>query len=227
MQPIDRVLFEALTHPAWLMPDSSISALLQLNDVEPSRVSSLQIIKLTNNGQELVDHLKNQPALGFFYYFRKLLWVWSDVKITIDVAIKNNMIFDSRAPQLSFSDIRLLTRLCMLSKVGNDREDERSDELALLPRWSRSIAISAQERQQLFMLTIDGIDSDKTLRRTTQAIFDCNLSVAKTAHRLGVHRNTLVYRLNRIKKLTNIDLTDFYQAKSYYQCWLIKKIEIG
>ncbi len=45
-----------------------------------------------------------------------------------------------------------------------------------------------------------------------QKFFENNLNVSETSRKLFVHRNTLVYRLEKIKKLTGLDLREFDNA---------------
>jgi purine catabolism regulator len=58
--------------------------------------------------------------------------------------------------------------------------------------------------------TLVGHDDRKQgdLVRTLNGFFDANGNLAKAASDLDVHRNTLVYRLERIKELTGFDLED-------------------
>ncbi len=58
--------------------------------------------------------------------------------------------------------------------------------------------------------SIDCLD-DETLM-TIEKFFENNLNVSETARKLFVHRNTLVYRLEKIKKLTGLDIRDFDNA---------------
>ena len=44
--------------------------------------------------------------------------------------------------------------------------------------------------------------------------FENSLNVSETSRKLFVHRNTLVYRLEKIKKLTGLDLREFDDASS-------------
>ncbi|RMG78361.1 MAG: PucR family transcriptional regulator, partial [Chloroflexi bacterium] len=46
------------------------------------------------------------------------------------------------------------------------------------------------------------------LIRTLNGFFEANGNLAKAAQDLDVHRNTLVYRLERISELTDMDLND-------------------
>ena len=56
------------------------------------------------------------------------------------------------------------------------------------------------------------LTADDELARTVRAFADCSLNVKQTAQRLGVHTNTVYFRLNRISKLTGIDARSFAGA---------------
>ena len=53
---------------------------------------------------------------------------------------------------------------------------------------------------------------NETLLETLKAFFDNNLSISKTAQVIYVHRNTLLYRLRRIKEITGLDPKKFDDA---------------
>ena len=59
-------------------------------------------------------------------------------------------------------------------------------------------------------LTIDNFDSETLI--TVNKFFENNLNVSETSRQLYIHRNTLVYRLNKLQKLTGLDLTNFDDA---------------
>ncbi|MCF0079300.1 helix-turn-helix domain-containing protein [Streptomyces lomondensis] len=44
--------------------------------------------------------------------------------------------------------------------------------------------------------------------RTAEVYLDCAGQAARAAAELGIHRQTLYYRLSRIEKLTGLDLDD-------------------
>jgi sugar diacid utilization regulator len=58
-------------------------------------------------------------------------------------------------------------------------------------------------------LTSTGLGQSGDLSRTVQAFAESSLNVKQTARRLGVHTNTVYFRLNRIHKLTGIDPRTF------------------
>ena len=57
---------------------------------------------------------------------------------------------------------------------------------------------------------IDSLDHETLF--TINKFFENNLNVSETSRKLFVHRNTLVYRLEKIKKLTGLDLREFDNA---------------
>lgn len=70
----------------------------------------------------------------------------------------------------------------------------RADSAAirLLPGWVTHFQMPGGEQTTDFS-------------RTVRAFADCSFNVKRTARRLGVHTNTVYFRLNRIKKLTGVD----------------------
>ncbi len=50
--------------------------------------------------------------------------------------------------------------------------------------------------------------ADKELVKTLAAFLECNGNLTETSERLYIHRNTLKYRLERIRDITQIDLDD-------------------
>ena len=69
--------------------------------------------------------------------------------------------------------------------------------------------------------SIEGLDHETLF--TIQRFFDNNLNVSETARKLFVHRNTLVYRLEKIKKLTGLDLREFDHAIVFKIALMVKK----
>ncbi len=64
---------------------------------------------------------------------------------------------------------------------------------------------------------------DDTQMKTVRAFFENNLNVSKTAESLYVHRNTLVYRLEKIRKLTGLDLREFDHAVTFKVALMVRK----
>ncbi len=58
---------------------------------------------------------------------------------------------------------------------------------------------------------------------TVQSFFENNLNVSETSRKLFVHRNTLVYRLEKIRKITGLDLREFDHAITFKVALMVKK----
>lgn len=69
--------------------------------------------------------------------------------------------------------------------------------------------------------TIDSLDYE--IMQTIQKFFENSLNVSETARQLYVHRNTLVYRLDKIQKITGLDLRNFDDAIIFKVALLVKK----
>ena len=69
--------------------------------------------------------------------------------------------------------------------------------------------------------SIDSLDHETLF--TIHKFFENNLNVSETSRKLFVHRNTLVYRLEKIKKLTGLDLREFDHAIIFKIALMVKK----
>ena len=69
--------------------------------------------------------------------------------------------------------------------------------------------------------SIDSLDQETLF--TIQKFFENNLNVSETSRRLFLHRNTLVYRLEKIKRLTGLDLRKFDDAIVFKVALMVKK----
>jgi len=64
--------------------------------------------------------------------------------------------------------------------------------------------------------------SDKEIKNTVKMFFQSNLNMSVAARELYVHRNTLVYRLDKISKLTGYNLANFDDAVIIKTALMIK-----
>lgn len=69
--------------------------------------------------------------------------------------------------------------------------------------------------------SLDNLDRETLL--TIQCFFENNLNVSETSRKLFVHRNTLVYRLEKIRKLTGLDLREFDHAITFKVALMVKR----
>ena len=58
-------------------------------------------------------------------------------------------------------------------------------------------------------------DLDEETLNTINKFFENNLNVSETSRQLFVHRNTLVYRIEKLEKSTGLDLRNFDDALTF------------
>jgi carbohydrate diacid regulator len=56
---------------------------------------------------------------------------------------------------------------------------------------------------------------DDEMLMTVQKFFDNNLNVSETSRQLYVHRNTLVYRIEKLHQATGLDVRKFDDAMTF------------
>ncbi len=64
---------------------------------------------------------------------------------------------------------------------------------------------------------------DQEILFTINKFFENNLNVSETARKLFVHRNTLVYRLDKIQRVTGLDIREFEDAIIFKMALLVRK----
>ncbi len=69
--------------------------------------------------------------------------------------------------------------------------------------------------------SLEQLDNDTIF--TIQKFFENSLNISETARKLYVHRNTLVYRLDKIQKNTGLDLRHFDDAIIFKIAMMVKK----
>ena len=84
------------------------------------------------------------------------------------------------------------------------------EALSNLTKSQREKLISGYDIKSLAKVFEDG-----GLMQTIKTFFKNGMNVSRTAKILYMHRNTLIYKLNAIKKLTGFDLRDFDMAVTF------------
>ena len=155
-----------------------------------------------------------------------------------------NVILDNILPgdiYLKSRELRFnsdVSRVCMLIKVTNQTDVSAYDVVQnLFPDKNKDFVININETDIALVKeirsNIDPRDIDKLAGSiesldhetlfTIQRFFENNLNVSETSRKLFVHRNTLVYRLEKIKKITGLDLREFEDAIVFKVALMVKK----
>ncbi|MBO4413932.1 MAG: helix-turn-helix domain-containing protein [Clostridia bacterium] len=81
-----------------------------------------------------------------------------------------------------------------------------------------------REACRAFLSEVRGVDQfDGEMLATVQAFFDNGLNVSETARSIFVHRNTLLYRIEKIKRVTGLDIRTFDQAVTLRLALMVRK----
>lgn len=86
-----------------------------------------------------------------------------------------------------------------------------------LPKKSCEIFIN----EALNGLSINSFETE--ILNTIEVLFENNLNLSETARKLYIHRNTLVYRLDKVQRITGIDLRNFEDSVIFKLAILIEK----
>ena len=96
-----------------------------------------------------------------------------------------------------------------------------------LARLLEDMNVSKTE-ELILALTGEGgkeLIEDSELVLTGEAFLNCNLNVSETARELYLHRNTLNYRLDKIEKLTGLDIRKFGDALNFKVVVMLAKLK--
>lgn len=63
---------------------------------------------------------------------------------------------------------------------------------------------------------------DEEIIRTIQKFFENNLNISETARKMYLHRNTLVYRIDKVLRQTGLDVRNFDDALLFKTAYMVK-----
>lgn len=124
-----------------------------------------------------------------------------------DMFYRNNTGENERKKSDSLADIRGAN---VNSNNGGTENVSLEKLVALLPKAQREKIFSGYDAKGLAVIFEDG-----EMMRTAKAFLACGMNVSETARILYMHRNTLMYRLNAIKRRTGLDLKNFDDAVAF------------
>ena len=108
-----------------------------------------------------------------------------------------------------------------LTAVRMGRKYRREDSLFLYAHQTAERMIDAMPpearkkmRNELFSPEVNRLMNSEMME-TVEAFLQNDLNVSTTARQLFIHRNTLIYRLDKIKKATGYDLRKFQDAADF------------
>ena len=189
-----------------LFPDKSLDFVISINESDIAVVKQLTTATTTEDLEKLAhnmeDVLKNElyvrTVIGFgtiAEHLRNLADSYKEAQTAIDVG----KVFDTEKSIINYENLGI-GRL-----------------IYQLPTTLCEIFLSEVFKKN----SIDSLDQETLF--TINKFFENNLNVSETSRKLFVHRNTLVYRLEKIKKLTGLDLREFDHAIIFKVAMMVRK----
>ncbi len=192
--------------------ESDIAVVKQISSTTSINESDIAVVKQissTTTGEELEkiaqgveDTLKNELRIKTVIgigtvaeHLRELADSYKDAQTAIDVG----KVFDTEKSIINYENLGI-GRL-----------------IYQLPTTLCEIFLSEVFKKN----SIDSLDQETLF--TINKFFENNLNVSETSRKLFVHRNTLVYRLEKIKKLTGLDLRQFDHAIVFKVALMVRK----
>ena len=85
-------------------------------------------------------------------------------------------------------------------------------------------SVSEEKKENIYQLFNEGFSKlDNEMIRTIEVFFRCGLNLSDAAKELYIHRNTLIYRLDKIEKYTAYDIRNFNNAVLFKVVFFIWK----
>ena len=200
---------------------TDISAVELLQDVFPDKQHDF-VISVSDSD---VAVIKEMPPSGDLKYLQKLAEM-IERKLESELAISTVIGVGTPARQLRELADRYKEALISID-VGRVFETEKSiinyESLGIgrliyqLPTTLCEIFLSEVFKKN----PIEALDQETLF--TIDKFFENSLNVSETSRKLFVHRNTLVYRLEKIKKITGLDLREFDHAIIFKVALMVKK----
>ncbi|NFH68612.1 PucR family transcriptional regulator [Clostridium botulinum] len=219
----------------YVSSDKLNDIMLELNEVY------LIAINLEEKISETIDILKTiyidtEVSILEYNEYIILLGTFEDIEdhiSSITETIHNNLY---KRCYISYYEVKDYNNISSLYKDGIYK-------ISLAKKYNISNRIF-NEKSLLFESIVDSLSEEKKVKilskfndgfnkldddtiNTIEVFFNCDLNLSESAKNLYVHRNTLIYRLDKIKKCTSYDIRNFNEAilfKIAFFVWKESKI---
>ncbi len=189
-----------------MFPDRSQDFVLSINETDIAVVKQIMPTTTAEELNAIAHHIEDTLKAELFVktvigigtvaeHLRTLADSYKDAQTAIDVC----KVFDTEKSIMNYENLGI-GRL-----------------IYQLPTTLCEIFLSEVFRKN----SIDSLDQETLF--TINKFFENNLNVSETSRKLFVHRNTLVYRLEKIKKLTGLDLRQFDHAIVFKVALMVRK----
>lgn len=150
--------------------------------------------------QSITDEIGVTAVLGVGMVVKRLEDLNVSYHQALD-ALKMRRVFNSKGAVHTYKEYVLIK---MLEEVPRSRLQEYQDILV------------DEEGKEIF--------GDYDMLNTAEEFLESSLNVSETSRRLFMHRNTLIYRLDKIEKATGLNIKNFSDAVTFRLITILKKI---
>ena len=193
-----------------LFPDKQVDFVLSISETDVALIKQLgegteskELFKVAKQIEDaLAEELNVKAVIGIgtiVGHIRNLARAYKEAQVAIDVG----KVFDTEKSIINYENLGIGRLIYQLPTTLCEM---------FLQEVFKKNPIDALDQETLF---------------TINKFFENNLNVSETARKLFVHRNTLVYRLEKIKKLTGLDLREFDDAITFKVALMVKKYLIS
>ena len=179
-------------------------------------------VSIDENNIALVKELDNDPSLSELQVVAKNICnnINSEIMTSASVGI-GTVVTNIKEIARSYKEARVALEV---GKVFDDEKKVLSYEDLGIGRLIYQLPTTLCELFLTEVFKKGSIDElDQEIIFTIQKFFENNLNVSETSRQLYVHRNTLVYRLDKIQKITGLDLRIFDQAIIFKVAMMVNK----
>jgi sugar diacid utilization regulator len=196
----------------------------------------------------ILIHLKDKHSKALKLIERKHLGDDSIIVVQDEyiVIISKNDISDDSIKELFLAIKKSITEKCYISYCKIDEYSELKekfeylkDNLEICLKYNLQSKIYT-ENSLLVEKMIENVDEkeitrvykefndifsklDEDLIKTIEIFFSEGLKISESADKLYIHRNTLFYRIDKIKKIVNYDISNFNEAVEFKILFLLWK----
>ena len=200
---------------------TDFSALELVENMFPNKQNDF-IVSVDENNIALVKELDNDPSLSELQTLAKNICnnINSEIMTSASVGI-GTVVSNIKEIARSYKEARVALEV---GKVFDDEKKILSYEDLGIGRLIYQLPTTLCELFLTEVFKKGSIEElDQEIIFTIQKFFENNLNVSETSRQLYVHRNTLVYRLDKIQKITGLDLRIFDQAIIFKVAMMVNK----
>ena len=111
-----------------------------------------------------------------------------------------------------------------IGRIYHPSEHVFAYRVLLLERFLQEIPASVAKKYYELLFNRRNLRVfNEEMIKTIDTFFECHLNVSESARRLYIHRNTLVYRLDKVQRATGLDLRTFEDAITFRMLRMLGK----